>query len=80
MDLRLLAERPHETMGRPDHVAQLGGEGPILGQLEAMHPCDWSGAPLGWCAERRDTPVAAAIARPPTPPRMNRPCERQAGL
>src|SRR6516225_4338090 len=43
LDLRLLVDRQHEAVGRrieiqPDHIAQLGGKGGILGQLEAPYP------------------------------------------
>ena len=43
LDLRFLIDRQHQAVGRrieiqPDHVAQLGGKGWILRQLEAPHP------------------------------------------
>ena len=43
LNLRLLVDRQHETVGRrvdiqPDHIAQLGGKGRILRQLEAPYP------------------------------------------
>ena len=43
LDLRLLVNRQHQTVGRrveiePDHVAQLGGKSRVLRQLEVVHP------------------------------------------
>ena len=40
LNLRFLIDRQHQAVGRiqPDHVAQLGGKGWILRQLEAPHP------------------------------------------
>ena len=43
LDLGFLVDRQHKAVGRrveiePDDIAELGGEGRVLGQLEATHP------------------------------------------
>ena len=68
--MRLLVDRQNEAVRRrveieADHVAQLGRERRIGGQLEAPHPVRLEAVrPQICCTERSDTPLAAAIARP----------------